>query len=207
MRLPYLAFFLALWPFLGVVAKGDEPKITTHEFARPPKALFFFDDSEVALAMVVGSGADGEIWRTESVGDKWERIEEFPKGQPYYMILHPTDKRTAVVLGRSKTSWITSDKGKTWKAFKTPDHPSRSAPIRFHATDSNRILFQSMETCDLFTGGCLGVVSLHLHSFNALHSLINADVLHRRPIRIDAQDCRQAQRLSLGQDDQPLLHR
>lgn len=158
MRLPYLPHLLALWPCAAVLAKGNEPKITPTKFDETPQLSFFFDDSEVALSMVTSGPGKSEIWRTAGAGDKWERIEEFPEGEPYFMYQHTTDNKVAVVLGRAKTQWITYDRGETWKSFKTPDHPSRSTPIRFHALDSKRILFQGIEMCDFFTGGCLGSV-------------------------------------------------
>ncbi|KAF2099599.1 Oligoxyloglucan reducing end-specific cellobiohydrolase [Rhizodiscina lignyota] len=171
MRLPYLAFLLALWPSAAVLAKGGEPKITPQKFDQAPQMMFFFDDSEVALSLVSPGIGDSEIWRTEAAGDKWEKIPDFPNGEPYFMLQHPTDKQVAVVLGRAKTSWITYDKGKTWKSFKTSEHPSQTVPIKFHAADSKRVLFQGMEICDFFTGGCLGRTWYTEDGFESIHEL------------------------------------
>lgn len=161
MRLPYIASAVALWPFLGAVAKEDPPTIIPKKFEQAPHNVFFFEDSETALALVSDiDGSVGQVYKSDDAGAEWAVVEDFPDGEPYVIYPHPTDKTVAVTLGRSKTHWITYDRGKTWKSFKTPDHPSRyNAPIKFHASNSKRLMFQGIEECDILSMACLGKVS------------------------------------------------
>lgn len=183
MRLSYLASVLALWPTLGAVAKDDAkgPKIAKYKFEQRPHNIFFFDDSEIALALIsdIESGL-GEVYRTVDAGEEWEKVEDLSNGDPYVIYPHPTDKKVAVTLGRHKTHWVTYDAGKTWKDFKTKDHPSQtSLPIKFHATNSKRMLFQGLEDCNIFTMACLGKASLTTEHYEAFFFLTGfIDMVH-----------------------------
>lgn len=174
MRLPYLAFLLAAWPGIGGVLARDDPKFASQKFDEPPQQLVFFDDSETALALMF-DGKASEIYMTEGAGDKWDIVKEMPKGEPYFIHMHPTDKDVAVILGRARTHWITYTKGKEWRSFKTEQDPSAMQPIHFHAKDSKKIIFQDMELCDFFTASCLGNVGFCSLSLIGLGALTGRD--------------------------------
>jgi photosystem II stability/assembly factor-like uncharacterized protein len=157
MRLPLLALLLASWPGIGSVAAKDDPKIVSTTFDQPPQQLIFFDDSETALGLMLDASSS-QVYRTDDAGGKWDEVKDIPKSQAYLIHPHPVDKNVSVILGRSKTHWITYDKGKTWTSFKSEGHPSRGGAIRYHATDSKKIIFNDMELCDIFTYVCLGKV-------------------------------------------------
>lgn len=184
MRLLSLASCLALWPVLGALAK--DPKIVATKFEQPPRNVFFFEDSETALALISDiEGSVGEVWRTEDAGGEWAKIKEFPEGEPYVIYPHPTDKNVAVTLGTAKTHWVTFDKGATWTKFKTDAHPSRlGAPIKFHASNSKRFLYQGAEECDIFTMACLGDVSI-TSCQPPTRLTTSTDLVHDRWVRND----------------------
>lgn len=160
MKFLHLASLLALWPLAGALAKDvDPPKTISREFDLPLPFLHFFEDSEVALLLTAEDepGGSGKVYRTTGAGDEWELIEDFADGEPFYVLLHPTDKEVAVTLGRKKKHWITYDKGKTWKSFKTELDPDIGRPIAFHAEDSKRFLFNGND-CPSRAEYCYGKV-------------------------------------------------
>lgn len=172
MKLLPLATLLAIWPLAASVAAAaakddddgdkaaDGPKFASQKFELPPRNLFFFDDSETALALVSDGERMGRVYRTTAAGEAWDVVKDFPEGDPYVIYRHPADNKVAVTLGRARTHWVTYDQGKTWKEFKTKEHPSSGTPIRFHGEDSKRFLYQGEERCEFFSDSCLGSVSL-----------------------------------------------
>lgn len=170
MRLPRLlgAILLVL---TGVLAKKSEPgpDISVSTFEGPPVNLFFFDDSEVVIFV---DQQNGIVFRSKDAGEEWEEVDDMIKGEPYAVYPHPYDRSVAVALGQNKRHWITKDKGKSWMQFETEERPSEIDPLRFHADDSDRIIFNAHEHCDFFT--CIGSSYFTTDGFKSI------DVLHQR---------------------------
>lgn len=124
-----------------VVAK-DGPDIDTTTIDGMPYKLSFFDDTETALVLDDESSI---LYRTTDAGKEWEVADGPTKGEAIDIVLHPRDNNFAVVIGARKTHWTTNDRGKTWKEFRTPDHPSLQDPITFHWSDPKRMLFHTFD--------------------------------------------------------------
>ncbi len=141
---------ILLLQLIGTVsAKKAGPDVVETPFTGQLSNLFYFDQSEVVL---VRNDATDAIHRSTSAGDSWEQVKDIPEGEVFQIIKHPNHNKVAVALGRRTVHWITDDRGETWRSFKTEDGPALSSfksPLSFHATDKDRILFQS-EACDLF---------------------------------------------------------
>jgi hypothetical protein len=137
-----------------VVAK-DAPDISISKFEGRPKDLFFFDDTEVVLAIDEDRSL---VYRSTDAGADWDRIGDIKEGLARSIHQHPRDNAVAVVLGRGSRHWITYDQGKSWKGFDTPGPASHREPgIVFHWSDSKRILFNLREEFEEING--IGSVS------------------------------------------------
>lgn len=149
MRLDTLLITTWLLPW----AFAAEPKVFSKKFDKQPQNLRFFDDSEVAVIL---EEASGTVWRSTGVGDEWETVKDIREGEALAIFKHPYDNNVAITLGSKKKHWITKDKGASWREFETDDQPSGEFPLSFHATDSDRILFNGWEECGFFS--CIGKV-------------------------------------------------
>ncbi|KAF2636353.1 vacuolar protein sorting/targeting protein 10 [Massarina eburnea CBS 473.64] len=136
------------------VAKNDDPLVKDQTFDGELVNLFYFDDSDVAIATELHGTT--KVWRSETAGKSWDQVKEV---KTIGIIKSPFDNNVAVALGESpdgdSTHWITYDQGKSWNRFKTRYPPSFVGnPLSFHATDNKKILYHTMEDC--FTAPCLG---------------------------------------------------
>jgi len=156
MRFPVLLWLAALLLGTGVLA-AKEPVVSKRAFDGKLFDLLFFEDSEVAL---VTDKDNKVVYQSEFKEGilNWTPVKGVDEGDALVVYKHPYDNKVAIILGRKKTHWITKDQGKTWKSFKTEGLISPRNPIQFHASDSNRYLFQGDEECNFWT--CRGTVCL-----------------------------------------------
>ncbi|KAF2277402.1 vacuolar protein sorting/targeting protein 10 [Westerdykella ornata] len=122
--------------------KKDEPVVEVRTFDNELVNLFYFEDSEVALATEFETGV---VHRTEDAGKEWVKLD-FEAG---VIIKNPFDKQVAVAFGNTK-HYITYDRGKSWREFTTKYRPSWSIPVSFHATDNKKLLYHGEE--DIMSG-------------------------------------------------------
>lgn len=125
----------------GIVAaaKKDRPEIIESGFESIPQNLFYFDDSDVVLVTDV---LPGVVYRSTDAGQNWKAITDITKGQIFSVMVHPYNNQVAVAVGIDTTHWITTDQGESWKKFQSK-HPAvyTRAPISFHASDPDRMIF------------------------------------------------------------------
>lgn len=131
-------------------AKKDEPLVAEQAFESELVNIFYFDDSDVALAAELDSL---DVWRSADAGKTWKKQEDM---KTLGIEKSPFDNNVAVVLG-DRTHWITYDQGEKWTKFETEYPPSLGQPLSFHATDNKKILYHTIEDC--FVAPCLGQVS------------------------------------------------
>jgi photosystem II stability/assembly factor-like uncharacterized protein len=144
-------FLLAISP---LASAANEPKVTAVEFAGTPEGVFFFEDSEVVLAIDRNKFT---VFRTDNAGETWTAPEAIDHGKAIGLYMHPNNNQVAVVEGTEMTHWITEDQGKTWRAFEAPVPASQVEAFSFHYNDPKRILFHGFDSCII---GCVGSVSL-----------------------------------------------
>ncbi|PVI08157.1 vacuolar protein sorting/targeting protein 10 [Periconia macrospinosa] len=128
-------------------AKKDEPLVAEQAFESELVNIFYFDDSDVALAAELDSL---DVWRSADAGKTWKKQEDM---KTLGIEKSPFDNNVAVVLG-DKTHWITYDQGEKWTKFETEYPPSLGQPLSFHASDNKKILYHTIEDC--FLAPCLG---------------------------------------------------
>lgn len=132
-------------------AKKDAPLVADTAFESELVNIFYFDDSDVVLAVEEYSA---NVWRSVDAGKTWKKQDNM---KTIGIEANPFDNNVAVVLGE-RTHWITYDQGEKWTKFETKYPPSYGPPLSFHAKDNKKILFHSIEDC--FMTPCLGQVSL-----------------------------------------------
>lgn len=131
-----LPALLALAPFAA--GKNDAPLVKVSPFDNELVNLQYFEDTEVVLATEFDTGV---IWRSGNAGKEWDKLDI----RTILIVKNPFDNRVAIALGEIKHH-ITFDHGENWDAFATEYPPSWVVPpITFHATDSKKILFHTME--------------------------------------------------------------
>jgi photosystem II stability/assembly factor-like uncharacterized protein len=135
------------------LAQAADPAVTTVEFDGSPEGLFFFEDSEVVLAI---DSHKYTVFVTDNSGQTWAPANGIDAGNAIGLYMHPKNNQVAIVEGTEMTHWITEDQGKTWRAFKAPTIASESQAFSFHYNDAKRILFHSFDDCLM---GCVGKVS------------------------------------------------
>ena len=143
---------------LGALA-ADGPEISEKKFPAPPVNLFYFDDSETVLVL---DPEQNLIYRSTDAGEKWDEVDDIPKGNVEYILPNSHDSQVAIAVGSRKKHWITYDQGKSWRQFETLEHPTADLgkdPFSFHGTDNKRILFHAQEDCLIFDI-CVGKVRL-----------------------------------------------
>jgi hypothetical protein len=161
------ALVLILAPAL--VAAKDGPDVKQTKFDGNPYKLSFFEDSETALVI---DDDRAILYRTTDAGKEWQVPDGPTSGEAIDIVLHPRDASFAVVIGSRKTHWVTTDQGKSWKQFHTPDHPSLRDPITFHWTDNKRMLFHTFDEPMLTRG--IG------KTYWTTDGFVNMDILHAR---------------------------
>ncbi|KAF1992071.1 vacuolar protein sorting protein [Aulographum hederae CBS 113979] len=171
MRLPILIWLSAALLATGSIAAKSEPSFSKKKFDGRLVDLIFFDDSEVAL---VTDRDSKKVYQSNNAGAEWAIVEGLKEGDAIGAFKHPYDNHVAFILGRGKTHLITKDQGKTWKPFKTDGLASPRGPIQYHATDSNRYLYQGDEECS--SQMCRGTTWYTEDAFETTHLLYK----HRR---------------------------
>ena len=123
--------------------KGPSVEITP--FDRPPLDHFYFEDSDVILVTIKEEGG-GTSYRSEDAGVTWKHLKGVEEKKIWEVQRHPYIQGLAVAVGIENTHWITRNKGETWDKFTVDDGPSMlGLPIRFHATDPDRMIFLGAE--------------------------------------------------------------
>ena len=139
------------------VTLAGKPKVFETTFGHMPSSLFYFEDSSVILALE----PDGKnVYRSDNDGKDWDVVDEV-KSKALDMYQHPFDKEKAVVFGEGKEHWKTSDKGKSWKKFKTELPLSvLQQPLSFNANKPEYVLFagRECESDTFFPLGCVDKV-------------------------------------------------
>ena len=95
------------------------------------------------------------IWRSADAGETWDRADNIGRDKAWELWQHPHDNQVAYTLGLENTHWVTYDQGKTWTDFETGQvTPSLyKSPLRFHASDSKKVLLHGM-VCKDFPLDC-----------------------------------------------------
>ena len=152
--------FRALWLLLLVLAvstaaKKDQPEISQTSFTSPLTNLFYFDDSDVIIAI----DSDARVvHRSKDAGASWKKVPEIDEGYMVRIRPHPYNNQVAVALGIGLDHWITKDQGESWSKIATRNPPMSmpDSAVIFHATDPDKIIFMT-QTCP--DGDCTGQVS------------------------------------------------
>ena len=131
----------------GIVhAKKDGPTITKKTFDQPLVGLFYFDDSDV----IIGRDDErGDVWRSPDAGETWDKLDDDGQaGKAWDLFPHPWDKHRAYILSSSQEHWITTDRGETWRKFKSNSSPDifRATPLNFHGRDAKKVIWNG-EVC------------------------------------------------------------
>ena len=134
-----------LSPWL-VQAEDQAPRISSNRFAHPLNNVFYFDDSDILLAL---NPNDGAILRSTNAGETWDVVDGIGgRDQVSNLLPHPSDSDRAYVIGNQHVNWLTSDRGETWRQFERDIRPSLGRPaLAFHGRDSKKVIFQG-QTCD-----------------------------------------------------------
>jgi hypothetical protein len=129
----------ALLALAGFAAgKKDAPLVEVETFDNELVNIQYFEDTEIAIATEFDTGV---VYRSADAGKEWKKLDF----RTLLIVKHPYDNQVAVGIGESEHQ-ITYDQGKSWRSFKTEYPPSWAGPIiSFHATDSKKILFHTME--------------------------------------------------------------
>jgi hypothetical protein len=129
---------LILW---GMAAEGAQPTITRNDVEALPATLFYFKHSDVLL---LHDMAHNSLRRSEDDGETWSDVTDIPKGKAGTLYEHPFDSTRAYVLSQgSTTHYMTSNRGKTWSEFQTPETPwDWGDALAFHSKEPDWIIFQ-----------------------------------------------------------------
>lgn len=109
---------------------------------------FYFQDSETVLAYDRDAGV---LYRSTDAGEHWDQVKSIPEGEVGDLWQHPYDPNRAYVLSPGHRHWYTKDQGQTWHEFETDASPGPwKAPLKFHASDSDKIIFQGDSCAGFF---------------------------------------------------------
>ncbi|KAJ8497098.1 hypothetical protein ONZ45_g12200 [Pleurotus djamor] len=134
----WTSFAALLWCACAVLAQQPSHKISS--FRNLPAALFFFEDTEVAIYHDV---MDGVVYVSPDEGKTWNAAEGIPKGDAAMVVQHPTNNRYAFILTKEKKHYRTADRGNSWQSFEMPTFPALvSRPLSFHYEKDEYILYQ-----------------------------------------------------------------
>ena len=94
------------------------------------------------------------MYLSEDEGKSWKLADGPTKGDAYMLVPHPHDVKQAYILSAQRTHWRTTNRGKTWQQFKTPEPPAvrAGAPLEFHADPKHwdHIIFTGKK-CSMWT--------------------------------------------------------
>lgn len=128
----------------------SKPCTLEHSFIRAYKNSFnyiirdmeYFQDSSVILMLL----NDGNLWISLDEGGNWNQSSVVKSAVD--IILSPYDRQVGVVLGNSKTHYITNNGGRTFTAFDTPiGRNVKDEEIRFHETSRSHLIFHGSVGC------------------------------------------------------------
>ncbi|KAF2152981.1 Oligoxyloglucan reducing end-specific cellobiohydrolase [Myriangium duriaei CBS 260.36] len=162
----------ALWLLLLALvatcaAKKDQPDVSESTFDSPLYNLFYFEDSDVVIAV---DSAPQIVYRSTDGGANWKKITDI-KGANLHIRPHPYNNKVAVAMSTEKEHWITKDQGDTWSQFETKFQPmSGQEPVVFHATNPDKLIFLT-QGCD--DGDCTGQAMYTTDGAKTLHELRN----------------------------------
>ena len=132
---------IQLLSFSTLAAARDKHEVTITRTKLPDAAsnIYYFEDSDSILIL---DRTAGQVLRSHDAGKEWDPIDDIAKGAALDLWPHPYDRKVAYILGGSTEHWITQDRGKSWRSFKTQASPSLfRMPFTFHAGDSDKVLF------------------------------------------------------------------
>ena len=156
---------------LQASGKKEKPDIKSNPFKSTPSNVIYFEDSDIILVTTPNTGT---TYRSADGGESWKPLKGVEEGQVFEILRHPYNKKVAVVLGSKKTHWMTKDRGESWQAFTTPEHPSTARMgISFHASDADRMLFHAQKCESLF---CEDMVYYTTDGFDSKPKLLKKDV-------------------------------
>ncbi|GAC97923.1 hypothetical protein PHSY_005511 [Pseudozyma hubeiensis SY62] len=121
---------------LPSLASAADPGVKVSRFAHLPSKISYFDDSTVAL---YHDATAGIVYRSEDEGKTWSPVSGSSSGKAAMLVPHPYDKKQAFILSRDTMHWRSTDRGKTWQEFLTPESPATRAgpPMEFHADEKH----------------------------------------------------------------------
>lgn len=124
-----------------VEAKGNKPTVIENKFDSPPAGLFYFEDTDTILFQDL---ATGSVHRSFDGGEKFDIVggkDSEMKDQTLKIQPHQFDNKKAYVLGEDGRHWITTDQGKTFRAFDVDAFPMMGNSLKFHGWDSRKVMF------------------------------------------------------------------
>ncbi|KAG0226451.1 vacuolar protein sorting/targeting protein PEP1 [Actinomortierella wolfii] len=137
-----LALSALLSPSLTVSAA---PTVHESGFRYAPLKLAYFHDSPVVLYHDRGHN----LWRSEDEGRLWEQIKDIPEERITRLVMHAFEPNTAFALTAENTHYKTTDRGRTWTKFESPEKViAEPYVLGFHAKRPNWILM-TVRVCDL----------------------------------------------------------
>ncbi|KAI9806669.1 MAG: hypothetical protein M1825_006126 [Sarcosagium campestre] len=139
-RLLGVLLLLASFAALASSKEDFKPRITATTFPNIVDGLFYFDDSDVILVFEPHTRT---VHRTDDAGVTWEAVDSGSKGNAVNLIPHRFDKKRAYILGPKDKHWYTNDRGESWHEFSSPGPALLEQPLRFHAGDPDKIIFQA----------------------------------------------------------------
>ncbi|WFD26616.1 vacuolar protein sorting/targeting protein PEP1 [Malassezia nana] len=166
----------------AVQPKEVAPLVQTSYFPNIPGQLRYFDGSSTVLWH---DKAQGMVYVSNDEGKSWSPIKGPAAAEAQYLIMHPYDSRQAYVLSNGLQHWRTSNRGKTWQRFQTPDPPTQRLdnPLDFHADEKhyNHVIF-SGKRCQsgFFKTVCRDVAYYTTDGFASNPQLLLDPVTHCR---------------------------
>lgn len=109
-------------------------------FPGRPDTLFYFEDSETVLTIDYQKLT---LYMSDNGGKDWVRPGDVDQEKAYKIYMHPRDNKIAVIVGDDTKHWITTDQGKSWRSFNTPQQSAMNEAISFHYSDPNKMLFHT----------------------------------------------------------------
>ncbi|UZJ55856.1 hypothetical protein CBS101457_005176 [Exobasidium rhododendri] len=112
------------------------PKSSVSRFTNLPARLTYIDDTTVVFYF---DSIKGEVYRSEDEGKSFKPVVGPTKGAAYLLVEHPYDKTMVFILSNAKKHWRSTDRGKTWHSFETPEPPAvrAGAPLEFNADEKH----------------------------------------------------------------------
>jgi hypothetical protein len=163
----------ALLALASIAAGKDAPFVEVSPFENELVNLQYFEDTETALATEFETGV---IWRSANAGKDWKKLDI----RTLLIVKNPFDNRVAIALGETEHH-ITYDQGENWDSFKTDYPPSWvGPPISFHATDSKKILYHSLE----HPTSAIGAVRSTSAILKTIVLTTFPDILHERWLQV-----------------------